>query len=78
MKNHRPNFKQLIPCGMRMKNPLMLTQSHTKTAFRGQGVKLNLKYRWYHHHDVMQFSTLNLPKPDSLHYFVVQMSPGLT
>ena len=58
---------------MRMKSSLMLKQSHTKTpppsiycvwtALKLLYVAKGLKYRWYHRYDVMQFSTLVLPKP---------------
>ena len=67
VKNQTPDFKQLSYT-KNMKSPLMLKQSHTKTSSTNVIAKLlyvakGIKYRWSYHDDVMQFSTLHLPKP---------------
>ena len=57
---------------MQMKSSLMLKQSHTKTsvssiycmqtALKLLYVAKGLNYGWYHHDDVIRFSTVVLPK----------------
>ena len=72
VKNQPPNFKQLIPCAWRthwcLNNRTLKLHSTSvycvRTALKLLDVAKGLKYGWpwYHHDDVMLFSTLDLPK----------------
>ena len=71
MKNQLPDFEQLTRHARRANQCLndctlkLLVQVYIacEHALKLLYVAKGLKYGWYHRHDVIQFSTLVLPKP---------------